>query len=129
MVDTISYKDNKMAGLPDFYYNLGLRYTSKYLEDAYAEITASGVDTYFADDANRYSVPSYTILNFTIGMNNPFYVTSGLGVRAFLAVNNITDQKYAASSFINPDLQNGQPKFLEAGLPRNIVFGLSFKVD
>jgi iron complex outermembrane receptor protein len=130
MADTISYKDNKMAGLPDFYYNFGFRYTSNYFEDAYAELTLNGVDSYFADDANKYSVPSYTILNFTIGMNNPYYVTSGLGVKAFLAVNNITDQNYAASSFINPDLdQNNLPKFLEAGLPRNIVFGLSFKVD
>jgi iron complex outermembrane receptor protein len=131
MVDTANYKNNKMAGLPDYYYNIGLRYTSEYLDEAFAEVIASGVGSYFADDANKYNVPSYTILNFTLGMNNPYYVSSGLGVRAFLAVNNITNQKYVASSFINPDLDKTtkQPKFLEAGLPRNIVLGFSFKID
>jgi hypothetical protein len=37
----------------------------------------------------------------------------------------LTDKKYVSSAFINPDIVNGVPLYLEPGLPRNFVIGVS----
>jgi iron complex outermembrane receptor protein len=122
------FKDNKMAGLPDYYYSAALRYAPSFLGGVFTELGVQGISSYWADDANKYEVPSYTLLNATIGMLEPLKICSGLGIKAFAAVQNITDEKYASSAFINPDLDKTSklPVYLEPGLPRNFVFGLSF---
>jgi len=48
-------------------------------------------------------------------------------LRATLAVENLADEKYIGSAFINPDYSGGDPLAYEAGLPRSIVLGLSFR--
>ena len=58
-------------------------------------------------------------------MKKPLYLQEQLGLRGFIGVNNVTDHKYAASAFINPDVVNGVPVYLEPGLPRNFVVGLT----
>lgn len=127
----LNYKDNKMAGVPDMYYNVSLRYVAKDFHGLFAEISAQGVGKYFADDANKFEVPSYNIINMSFGMEDYFKINSYTGIRLYVNLNNLTDQKYAASSFINPSMDKAtkQAMYLESGLPRNLSLGMSLKFD
>jgi iron complex outermembrane receptor protein len=120
------YKDNEVAGVPEIFYNFALRFEPPKLRSAYVEINLQGVGEYFVDDANLTKVPSYSLLNLTAGFRHPVQLTAGLAMRAFFGVNNLSDKKYAGSAFVNPDVVNGAPLFLEPGLPRNYVIGVSF---
>ncbi len=120
------YRDNLVAGMPEAFYNLALRFAPAQLASWYAEINLQGISDYFVDDANRLKVPAYSLLNLTVGLGQPVQLTEELGLHAFVGVNNLTDRKYAASAFVNPDIVNGAPVYLEPGLPRNYVIGLSF---
>jgi iron complex outermembrane receptor protein len=120
------FKDNKMAGLPDVFYNATLTYSPSFLSGLYVSINMNGVGKYFADDANTIDVPAYNILNATLGFSE-LNLTNHLYLKGFFSINNIADKKYVASAFINPDRQKktNLPMFLEAGLPRNIIFSVS----
>jgi iron complex outermembrane receptor protein len=120
------YKDNKVAGIPDLFYNLGLKYAPRFLHGTYISVSMNGMGKYFADDANTLEVPSYTTFNAAIGIEKPITITGALAVRGFLTVNNIFDTGYVSSAFINPDIVNGEAVYLEPGLPRNIVLSISF---
>ena len=52
-------------------------------------------------------------------------VGGGVGVRGFLAVNNLGDRSYLASAFLNPDVVNNVPVAFEPGLRRNVVVSLA----
>jgi iron complex outermembrane receptor protein len=120
------YKDNNVAGIPDVFYSAGIKYAPNFFYGVYIGLNLNGVGSYFVDDANKIEVPSYNILNATIGINDAIVLTNNIDLSGFISFNNITDKKYAASAFINPDLKSGKPVFLEPGLPRNIVASLSF---
>ena len=119
------YKDNKVAGIPDLFYNAGIKYSPAHLNGAFISVNMNGIGSYFADDANTIDVPAYTSFNLTIGLEKPVALSSAFAVRGFLSVNNLFDTKYAASAFINPDIVNGEAIYLEPGLPRNIVLSIS----
>ena len=123
--------DNKIAGIPDFYYNFSIKYAPENLLGLFAEINLQGVSKYFSDDANLYEVPSYNIFNFSIGMNDYLPITDCVGFRLYAQINNLTNEKYVASSFINPiiDKTSNQAMNFEPGLPRNFALGLSVKFD
>jgi iron complex outermembrane receptor protein len=122
-------KDNKQAGIPDYYYSLAVKFAPRGLGGLFARIGVQGTGEYFADDRNMYVVPSSTILNAGIGIDHHRFSDSGIFVRVFAGVNNLTDQKYVASAWINPDLVNNQPVYLEPGLPRNFVGSVSIGCD
>jgi hypothetical protein len=52
-------------------------------------------------------------------------LSENLGLSGFIGVNNLVDEHYAASAFINPDVVDGVPVYLEPGLPRNYAMGLT----
>lgn len=135
LVDSVHYKkpdafanyaDNKSAGIPDIYGSLAVRYEMPFLAPLYVEAGLQHVGEYFADDANTYTVPAYTTVKASIGLSKPVALVGGLSARASLSATNLTDEKYAASAFINPDVVNNKPIFLEPGLPRSILFSVSF---
>jgi iron complex outermembrane receptor protein len=119
------YKDNKVAGIPDVFYNASLTYSPEILNGAFVSISLNGIGKYFVDDANKISVPAFNAINATIGMNEPIKLAGSLAVKGFINFNNIFDTKYAGSAFINPDIVNNEAIFLEPGLPRNIVLSIS----
>ena len=122
-------KDNKMSGVPEFFYSIGLRYAPKVLKSVYARITVQGVGEYYADDRNLYKTPAYNIINVSVGVDNFKIPDSKLFVRGFFGINNLTDQKYASSVWINPQLNSmGKPVYLEPGLPRNFIGSLSLGI-
>lgn len=119
------YSGNKVAGIPDFFYGLAVEIAPDFARPFAVQVEMQGVGEYFVDDANLTSVPSYTILNLNLRTKRPLRLAENLGLSAFAGVNNLTDQKYAASAFINPDVVNGVPVYLEPGLPRNFAVGLT----
>jgi len=120
------YSENEVAGVPKAFYAAGLRFAPPKLGSAYVEIDVQGLGEYFVDDGNVTSVPAYNILNLTVGLEKPLRFGENFNVRGFVGVNNLSDRKYAASAFINPDIVGGVPLYLEPGLPRNFVVGISF---
>ena len=120
------YKNNKVAGIPDFFYNAGINYAPEFLNSVFININSSGMSKYFVDDANTIEVPDFNIINASIGLNKPLPILNGYSLRGFISVNNIFNKKYVASAFINPDVINGEPVYLEPGLPQNVTISLSF---
>ncbi len=123
------FSENRIAGIPDLIYNASLKYTPTWFENMFLELNYEGLSKYFADDANKFTVPSYSILNLRAGTAKPIRITNGLGLNLYASANNLLGTKYASSAFINPEIENGSglPIYLEPGLPRNFVFGLSFE--
>lgn len=119
------YKNNKSAGIPDLFYNAGIKYNPSFLSGAFISINFSGMGDYFADDANTLKVPSYSIFNASIGIEKPVKIIGSLAVKGFISFNNIFDTKYVSSAFINPDIVNKEAVYLEPGLPRNILLSVS----
>jgi iron complex outermembrane receptor protein len=90
------------------------------------------VGEYFADDRNDRKAdgspdpsvdskaPAYTLLGATAGWKHDF---DGFGIDLFASINNITDESYISSVFINGD--NNQ--YFEPGMPRNFVLGLTLR--
>lgn len=126
-----NYKDNKMAGVPEFYYNISLKGKLESLANLFVEANLRGVSKYFSDDANKFEIPSYNILNLTIGLDDYLSFSEYAKCRIYASINNLLDTKYAASGFVNPiiDKTTKAAYYLEPGLPRNFVVGLSFKFD
>ncbi len=123
------YKNNKVAGIPDVFYSAGINFAPDFFYGFYLGLNLNGVGKYFVDDANTTQVPAYNILNATIGIKNAIKLTNDFSLIGFISFNNITDAKYAASAFTNPDLVSGRMVYLEPGLPRNIVVSISIKFD
>ncbi|MGE5429872.1 MAG: TonB-dependent receptor family protein [Syntrophomonadaceae bacterium] len=118
------YSGNKTAGVPDVFYSAGIIYKPEFLLGSYLKIDFNGVGKYFADDANKTEVPAYNIINAYIGFDD-FRISDRLSLKGQVGINNLTDQKYAASAFVNPDVLQGSPVYLEPGLPANISASLS----
>ncbi|MFH0734610.1 MAG: TonB-dependent receptor [bacterium] len=123
-----NYKDKKAAGIPEMFYSTTITYAPEFLYGAFVSFTFNGMGKYFVDDANSIEVPSYNIINATVGTKDLCLIKNYLNVKGFFTVNNLTDQKYVASAFINPDLVNGSPVYIEPGLPQNFVLSLSFGI-
>jgi iron complex outermembrane receptor protein len=124
-VGKADYSGNNVAGLPEFYSNVALRYAPQFLKEIFVELEAQTIGEYFANDANTITVPGYTVLNATLGMAESVKVLDHLLLKGFVNVQNLTDLKYAGSAFVNPDLAGGVPVFLEAGMPMNFTVGIS----
>lgn len=137
MVDSVHYtkpgkikdlKNNKMAGVPDIFYRINLKYKPTFFQNIFCELTIHGVGDYYADDSNTFTVPAYNVINLTIGFDDLKLISNKLVIRGFAGLNNLTDKKYAGSAFINPDvdrISKQYPIFLEPGLPINYVGSIS----
>jgi iron complex outermembrane receptor protein len=119
------YSNNKLVGVPNIFYNVGLKYMPDVLKGAYIRANLQSVGKYFANDANTITVPAYTILNAGIGIDHLNFANDRLFFSAFFGLNNLTDVKYVGSAWLNPDAPviNGKqvPAFIEPGLPQNFI--------
>ena len=134
IVDSVHYKNpgkyadyagNKVAGVPDLQLSSSIKYSPKCFEHSYISVSGMSSGKYFVDDANKISVAGYFIVNASIGTS--IDMSEKLNLGGSLSINNLTNRKYAASAFINPDVIGGAPVFLEAGLPRNYTASLFIK--
>ena len=122
---TADYSGNKVVGVPDWTYAVGLGWAPKQVRGLRTQFTVQGTSSYYADDANTVTVDGYTIASLGVGMDRPVRLGGGVGLKGFVTVNNLFDSAYIGSSFLNPDVVNGVPVAYEPGLPRNVVLTLS----
>ena len=121
----VSYANNAMPGIPDFFSTVRLRYQPTFFLPVFAEVEWRSIGGYFANDANSLSAPAYNVLDGTIGIRQAF-LDDHLHLKAFLRGNNLLNAKYMASIWINPDrAANGQSPFIEPGMPLNYVASVS----
>lgn len=125
---TADHGGNYVVGVPRFTGAFGLDVAPAPLSPLRLRLGVESVGSFFADDANQVEVPSYHIANLSVGTDRPVRLGAGLGVNAFVTVNNLFDSRYIASAFLNPNLDPGtlEPVAFEPGFPRNVVVGVSF---
>jgi iron complex outermembrane recepter protein len=119
------YADNKVAGVPDYFYYASISYQPQGLQGLYISFNMNGVGDYFVNDANTITVPAFNVFGATIGIKNQIKFGDHIFINGFITVNNIADETYIGSAFINPDVVNGEPVYIEPGLPRNVVASIS----
>lgn len=122
---TADFSGNRVAGLPGRVMNLGLQWQPPAAGWLSLEVGAQHNTDYFADDRNAVEVPGFTVYRAAASAEHA--IAGGVLVRASLAVENLTDEHYVGSAFINPDYSGGQPLVYEAGLPRSVLLGLTFR--
>ncbi len=123
------YSGNEMVGVPNLFYNIGVKYASTALMGAYISANLQHVGDYFADDANKINVPAYAILGARVGIDHLSIGSSKFYVGGFAGVNNLTDEKYIGSAWLNPDVVSGSARYIEPGLPQNFIGALSLGMD
>jgi len=114
--DLGTFDGNQVAGLPQTTFDAAARV--RVLSGLSLAGTFKQVGAYFADDANTASVKAFALLGLQADYSHPLSIGA---LHAFLGVENLTDQSYVGSVFINGI--NGQ--YYEPGLPRNVSGGLS----
>jgi outer membrane receptor protein involved in Fe transport len=114
-----------MAGIPDVFSTVSLRYDAPLSFPAWILTEARSVGTYFADDRNTLEADAYTVLDAAVGAEYP--VSTALSLAVSLRVNNLFDSRYMASVWINPDTTPGGTPFIEPGLPRNFSLSVGLR--
>ena len=118
------FSGNKVVGVPDVLIGSEIYYHPTPLPWLRLEIGARHNGAYFADDANTVVAPSQTV--FDGGISTAQTLANGATLRVRLAVDNLTDKRYVASAFLNPDrTAAGLPIAFEPGMPRTFVFSFS----
>jgi iron complex outermembrane receptor protein len=126
---SVNYQGNKQAGLPGIFCNASLRYSPPSYRWFFAEISNQGVGYYYADDANTIRVDSYNTIDVSVGIAKLPIMGNKLRLTGIISIANLSDQRYAASAFINPDLDRSKrnPIYLEPGMPRNWAGSVSLE--
>ena len=119
------YSGNRVVGLPGVLANVELGSEVPGLRALRLKAGVEHAGRYYADDANHVAVPAYTILNLTAELRDPILAGNGLGLRGFVTLRNVADQRYVGSAFLNPDFVDGAPAAYEPGAPRSLLVSIS----
>ncbi|HEU4885606.1 MAG TPA: TonB-dependent receptor [Longimicrobium sp.] len=122
---TADFSGNRVVGVPDVHGSAALRWAPAFRREAELEVGMQWVDGFWADDANAVRVPGYALWNAGIGLRRPLRLPRGLTARGSLRLENLLDERYVASAFLNPDVVAGEPVAFEPGLPRHAVLTIS----
>ena len=122
---TASYAGNRVVGVPNVTYTIGVNVGPTSRMPLLARVTLQGMSSYFADDANTVRVPAFRTVSATVGLGEPVWLGRAVGVSGFLTIENLLDQAYVASAFLNPDVVAGQPVAFEPGMPRHVIAGFT----
>lgn len=112
------FSGHRIAGLPRTTFSGRARYDAP--GGVSVAVRAENVGAYFADDRNAATAAAFTLLGASLGYERP---VGEFALRAFVAGDNLTDQHYVASVFIN-GINN---QFFEPGVPRNWSAGLTLR--
>lgn len=121
---TADYAGNAVVGVPAVTYTVSGEAAPAFARPFWLRVAVQGSSRYYADDANAVPVAGYKVVNASVGLAEPLRL-GGVGLRGYVAVNNVFDRPYIASAFLNPDVVAGEPVAFEPGLPRNVVVGLT----
>ncbi|MBA4072921.1 MAG: hypothetical protein C0497_13940 [Gemmatimonas sp.] len=119
------YAGNDVVGVPGLHFNGSLSWTPARARGMRVQLGVQKTGSYFADDANRITVPASTILSAGLHADRVIAMSGGIGVRGSLTVQNMTDRRYIASAFLNPDVVSNAPVAFEPGLPRQVILTFS----
>lgn len=119
------FSGNRVVGVPDVHGSAEVRWAPWFARAAEVQVGMDFVDAFWADDANQVRVPGYALWNAGIGLRRPLRLPRGLTLGGSLRVENLLDEAYVASAFLNPDVVEGEPVAFEPGLPRHAVLTLS----
>lgn len=123
------YSGNKIVGVPGSMVSATIGFASDALHGIKLQAGMQNIGSYFADDANKISVPSSTVLNVGVVATRPYDLGNGFGVRGSVMMTNAADTKYVGSAYLNPDKITvggvSVPAVFEPGLPRQIILSLS----
>ena len=126
------YSGNRVVGVPDWFWSSQLAWAPRAAArlGLEARLGAQGTSRYWADDANTIRVPEFTTASATLALgaapgHESALAFGGLGVRAFVTVENLFDRRYIGSAFLNPDVVDGAPLVYEPAPPRTVVVSLS----
>ncbi|HEV3050619.1 MAG TPA: TonB-dependent receptor, partial [Longimicrobium sp.] len=122
---TADFSGNRVVGVPDVHGSAALRWAPAFRREAEVELGMQWVDGYWADDANQVRVPGYALWSAGVGLRRPLRLPRGLTLGGGLRLENLLDERYVASAFLNPDVVAGEPVAFEPGLPRHAVVTLS----
>lgn len=114
--DPGGFEGNEISGLPKTLLDGEVRWRA--IRGLELAGSVRRVGRYFADDANTARVAAYHVLGAEATWKQP--VPFGL-LRVFVAGENLTDENYVASVFINGIMD----EFYEPGLPRNVSAGVT----
>lgn len=118
------YKDNKVAGIPDLFSTIRLHFEPEFAAGAFIEADMRLVGEYYVNDANTLTVPSYTVFDAAAGYE--LKISEAFGAKIYARYANLTNVKYVASAWINPDMPSKTlPAYIEPGLAGNITAGLT----
>jgi iron complex outermembrane receptor protein len=116
---------NRVVGVPDVHGSAALRWAPAFRREAEVEVSMQWVDGFWADDANQVRVPGYALWSAGVGLRRPLRLPRGLTLRGSLRLENLLNERYVASAFLNPDVVDGEPVAFEPGLPRHAVVTLT----
>jgi iron complex outermembrane recepter protein len=120
-----NYSGNKIVGIPGRFFNVRAEYAPPFVKAIGLELETQNIGSYFADDANTVKVPGYMLWHAGLDLERPTRLGGGIELRGAIRVENLTDKKYVASAFLNPDVVNGVPVAFEPGMPRHVVISAS----
>ena len=93
---TTVYSGNKLPGVPDHMWAGELRYRHDSGLHAAAEVQAAS--PIYADNANSFSTPRYTVFNASAGYD---FERGSFRMEPFILVKNLTNQRYSEFALIN----------------------------
>jgi iron complex outermembrane receptor protein len=123
---TVDYSGNEQPGIPSLTATLRLRYDVDLLGGLYAEVESRSTSAYVVDDANTVRTDGWTSLSAAVGGRVPV-VDRTLSIDLVARVDNLLDERYMASAWVNPDVTRGGTPFIEPGLPRNVFVSVGFR--
>lgn len=122
---TADLSGNAMPGVPDVFATLRVQYQPRWFDRLRFEIEMRHVGSYYADDRNRYRVPAYTVFDAGVQYRQP--LLDGTTLVAEVRGMNLSDERYVASVWINPDITSAGAAYIEPGLPRNAMVRLGIQ--
>jgi iron complex outermembrane receptor protein len=122
---TADYSGNKVVGVPTFTSSGLLGFRPRGYSWLNVELEGRQSSSFTVNDANTQSSPRYIVLDGAIGITRTLNTGATLTTR--IGLENLTNARYSASAFLNPDLQplTNAVVFLEPGMPRMFFLSVS----
>ena len=118
------YGGNRIAGISPLFYGFSAARSISEAVPVRLQLSVRGTGEYFVDDANAVKVPGHHTFAAAVSASRGVRIGSVV-MRPFLSVENLTDERFVGSAFVNPDVVNGVPVAFEPGAGRSLVFSVS----
>lgn len=119
------YSGNNLTGVPNYQWSFGLDISSEIGVSLYLVTRKTGKIP--LNDANTLFSNSYSVTDIKAAYN--FFILKSLDAEIFAGINNVFDEKYAASILPNAvGFGNTPPRYFYPGNPRNYFVGVKLNL-